>query len=113
MKEKDYKTMTLGEIIQMPEFEKEMERQVKMELDSYKELCQEAVQKKMRVKRFPLMTLLDKDVFHADKMVELYAMSVDKKLVGFSSAERQYIEGIGLVVLGRVLEKLKKEEMKD
>lgn len=109
MTKKELDALTIGDVIAMPEFEKEMARQIEMERDSYDEQCRKAVQQKMRLKRFPLMTLLDKGVFHADKMVELYAMCLDKRLVGFSSAERQYIEGIGLVAFGRVIDKLKKE----
>jgi hypothetical protein len=54
-----------------------------------------------------LDSLRAKGVFNADKLIELYEAILHKSLLGFSSAERRYIESIALVALGRTLESLR------
>ena len=102
MKEEELKGLTLGEVIHMDEFRKEMEWQVSVE-----ERTQTKAIEKGYYKRTPLDSLRAKGVFNADKLIELYEAILNKSLLGFSSTERQYIERIALVVLGRVLKSLR------
>jgi hypothetical protein len=102
MKEEELKGLTLGEVIHMDEFRKEMEWQVSVE-----ERTQTEAIKQGYVNRTPLDSLREKGVFNADKLIELYEAILNKSLLGFSSTERQYIERIALVVLGRVLKSLR------
>ena len=102
MKEEELKGLTLGEVIHMNEFRKEMEWQVSVE-----ERTQTKAIKQGYVNRTSLDILRAKGVFNADKLIELYEAILNKSLLGFSSTERQYIERIALVVLGRVLKSLR------
>ena len=103
MKEEELKWLTLGEVIHMDEFRKEMEWQVSVEERTQTKAIQQGY-----VNRTPLDSLRAKGVFNADKLIELYEAILNKSLLGFSSTERQYIERIALVVLGRVLKSLRK-----
>lgn len=102
MKEEELKGLTLGEVIHMDEFRKEMEWQVSVEERTQTKAIQQGY-----VNRTPLDSLRAKGVFNADKLIELYEAILNKSLLGFSSTERQYIERIALVVLGRVLKSLR------
>lgn len=109
MTEKEFKELKVKDVLAMPLFLDEMQKQIDREQASFNELCDKAVQQKMRVKRFPMMSLIEKGVMTAEKMTELYSRVLDKTLVGFSSAERQYIYGVGFVAFGQTLTKLKEE----
>ena len=102
MKESELKWITLGEVIHMDEFRKEMEWQVSVE-----ENAQTKAIEKGYYNRTPLDSLRAKGVFNADKLIELYEAILHKSLLGFSSAERKYIESIVLVALGRTLQSLR------
>ena len=102
MKEEELKWLTLGEVIHMDEFRKEMEWQVSVEENAQTKAIQQG-----HVNRTPLDSLRAKGVFNADKLIELYEAILHKSLLGFSSQERRYIESIALVVLGRTLESLR------
>ena len=102
MKEEELKGLTLGEVIHMDEFRKEMEWQVSVEERTQTKAIQQGY-----INRTPLDSLRAKGVFNADKLIELYHQILQKTLIGFSSTERQYIERIALVVLGRVLKSLR------
>ena len=102
MKEEELKGLTLGEVIHMEEFRKEMEWQVSVE-----ENAQTKAIEKGHYNRTPLDSLRTKGVFNADKLIELYEAILHKSLLGFSSQERRYIESIALIALGRTLENLR------
>lgn len=102
MKESELKKLTLGEVIHMEEFRKEMEWQVSVEQNAQTKAIEKGY-----YRRTPLDSLRKKGVLNADKLIELYEAILHKSLLGFSSAERRYIESIALVVLGRTLESLR------
>ena len=102
MKEEELKGLTLGEVIHMEEFRKEMEWQVSVE-----ENAQTKAIEKGHYNRTPLDSLRAKGVFNADKLIELYEAILNKSSLGLSSTERKYIESIALIALGRTLENLR------
>lgn len=93
------------DVVRMPMFLKEMERQVAIEQQTQTEAIKRGL-----LKRTPLDRLRERGVFNGEKMVELYEAVMDRSLIGFSAAEREYINRIGLLVFGRVLSKLRNEE---
>ena len=109
MTKDELNALKVADIIKMPEFEKEMERQIAIENDSYDKACREAALQKKRLKRTPVDSLRERDVFNKDMMMQLFEAVLNKALVGFSSAERQYIYGIGMLCFGKVLGDLRKQ----
>ena len=102
MKEEELKKMTVKEVIELPEFLEEMKVQVKIEQDTHTEEIARG-----RLRRTPLDAIRERGVLYADKMVELFASVVAKTLEGYSSSERQYIYGVGMLCFGRVLNRLR------
>lgn len=88
----------------MTDFYKELERQVQLEEDSHTKALEQGM-----LKRTPLDSLREKGVFNAGKLVGLFSSVLDKKLIGFSAVERQYIHSLGMVAFARVMVKLQKE----
>lgn len=107
MTEEDLKQLKVSDVIAMPEFTKEMDRQIHLEQESIATARREAAIKGKRLQRTPVDSLMEKGIFYPEKMVELYSKVVEKALIGFSSMERQYIYGIGYICFGRVLVLLK------
>lgn len=102
MKEEELKKMTVKEVIELPEFLEEMKVQVKIEQDTHTEEIARG-----RLRRTPLDAIREKGVLCAEKMVELFASVVAKTLEDYSSSERQYIYGVGMLCFGRVLNRLR------
>lgn len=102
MKEEELKKMTVKEVIELPEFLEEMKVQVKIEQDTHT-----AEIARGRLRRTPIDAIREKGVLCAEKMVELFASVVAKTLEGYSSSERQYIYGVGMLCFGRVLNRLR------
>lgn len=112
MTKEELQGLKVKDIIVMPEFQTEMEKQIKIENDSYDDACREAALQKRRLRRTPVDSLREKDVYHAEMMCTLFEAVLNKSLVGFSANERQYIYGIGMLCMGKVLATLK-EGIKD
>ena len=109
MKDEEIKKLKVKDIIRMEEFAKEMSRQISIEEGSREEALGEARLRKARLQRTPVDSLIEKGVFNTDRMVDAFEKELEKALIGFSSMERQYIHGVGMVCFGRVLAKLKEE----
>ena len=109
MTKEELNAIKVKDIIRMPEFEAEMQRQIEIENDSYDKACREAAISHRRLKRTPVDTLRERDVFHKDMMMQLFEAVLNKALVGFSANERQYIYGIGMLCFGKVLAELRKQ----
>lgn len=107
MKDEEIKKLTVRDVISMDVFKEEMQVQVRMENESHSRAIREVASKGMVLKRTPLDSLRDKNVLDADTMVQKFAAVVDKSLIGFSSKERAYIYGMGMVCFARVLVRLK------
>ena len=102
MKEEEIKQLKVRDVVAMPEFLEEMERQVEVEQDS-----QTAAIKSGRYMRTPLDRLRERGVFTGEKLVQLYEAVLGKTLIGYSASEREYISRMGLVCFGRVLARLR------
>lgn len=102
MKDEEIKKLTVRDVVTMPEFKEEMERQIAIEEDSHTANIVE-----MRLKRTPLDSLRERGSFKAEKLVQLFTAILKNSLLGFSANEREYIYRMGLVCFGRVLARLR------
>ena len=109
MTHEELKAIKVKDILRMPEFEAEMQRQITIENEMYDSFCREAAVSHKRVKRTVVDSLREREVFNTSTMIDLFEAVLNKALVGFSSAERQYIYGIGMLAFGKVLAKLKEQ----
>lgn len=109
MTQEELNALKVIDIIRMPEFKNEMDRQIGIEDDTYDKFCRQAAVEHKRVKRTVVDTLRERDVFHTDSMMELFEAVLNKSLIGFSSREREYIYGLGMLCFGKVLGELKKQ----
>jgi hypothetical protein len=57
--------------------------------------------------------LIEKGVFEPGQLTQLYAEAMDKKLQGYSSAERKYILEVGGYAFNKTMKELLDEEKKD
>ena len=57
--------------------------------------------------------LMEKGVFEPGQMTQLYAEAMDKKLQGYSSAERKYILEVGGYAFNKTMKELLDEEKKN
>jgi hypothetical protein len=114
MTQEELKALKVRDILTMPEFKEEMARQISIEEESLKKASIEAVSNGCRLQRTPVDRLREREVYNADTMCRLFEAVLNKSLLGFSSAERQYIYGIGMLCFGRILAKLREgAEKKD
>lgn len=102
MTDTEINKLTVSDVLDMAVFHEEMQRQVEIEQDTHTRELQFG-----RLKRTPLDSIRERGAFDGDTMVQLFAAVIDKSLVGFSSAERQYIYGVGMLCFGRVLNRLR------
>lgn len=104
MTEKELKALRVKDVIDMPLFKEQMAVQVRIEEKTQTEAIMYG-----NMLRTPLDALREKGLFCAERMVELFAAVVNKSLIGFSSSERQYIYGVGMLCFGRVLQRLREQ----
>ena len=112
MTDEELKRLTVADIIDRADFVQILGEQIGIELGTREKAMQEARAKKMRLQRNVLDSLIEKDVMKAETMRDVFRAELDKKLIGFSMQERNYIHAIGMLAFGKVLGKLK-QEVKD
>lgn len=101
--------MKVRDVIRMPEFREELERQLQMEQDDHTKAVLRAASSGRRLKRTPLDGLRDRGVFDAEHLVVYFEHILDKSLVGFGASEREYIRGLGMIVFGRLMKRMQKD----
>lgn len=106
----DLKKMTVEQMLDCEEFTKELEQQISIERQHHDKMMREAFMKGLRLQRNPISRLMEREVFNAKDIVELYKRIVCKVLVGFSSTERDYIRRLCLASYQRVVERYKEKE---
>ena len=99
--------MTVEQLLDSKEFRQELELQIQMEDKHHTEMSHQAVAAGLRLQRAPIQRLIEREVFNADDMIELYKRIVCKQLNDFSAAERKYIEQICMMAYWRVVDKNK------
>lgn len=88
----EVKEMTIADVLKKPEFYNNM-KVVISDLENTRKKA--AMMANAPLKRHPIDRLQERGVFEPGQMTVLYANAMDKKLQGYSSAERNFILQIG------------------
>ena len=102
----DLQKMTVREVIETEEFKENMRKAVDIELQTLTDKAYEVMRHGGRLSRSPLNPLMERNVFNADRMTELYMAILNKSLVGFAAAERAYISEVGRQVYNITIKQL-------
>ena len=100
-------TMSVEQLLDSPEYLKELQLQIDMETDHHDTMAREAFSSGQRLQRAPIARLREREVFNAEDMKELYKRMICKQLNGFSSSEREYIKQVCMMAYWRVVQKNK------
>lgn len=106
----DLQKMTVEQLLDSEEYRKELQVQIDRETEHHDRMMREAFTKGLRLKRNPINSLRERDVFNVEDMVAAYKLIIVKLLEGFSSAERDYIRRVCMMAYWRVVERHKKQE---
>lgn len=110
--EKTLKEMTVRDVIEMPEFTKHLQEVIDGEVFNHRKAEVEAITRGMRLQRTAYDSLKERKVMDAETMRELWQALICKTLVGFSAAERNYIDLIGLTAYKRLVIRINEREKK-
>ena len=105
---KTIEQMTVKDVITSDVFREEVQRQMGIE----ERTQTDAIARLGRLNRTPLDRLRERDDFRVDRIIELYAALISKTLLGYSSAERTYINNICMLAMRRTLQRLEGKEKK-
>lgn len=106
----DLKHATIEQLLDSEDFERELILQIKMETEHHDELARQAVKSGLRLQRAPITSLMERGVFDAENIRDIYKHIICKTLNGFSSAEREYVKRLCMMAYWRVVEKNKKSQ---
>ena len=104
----DLKMLTVEQLLDSKQFHDELAMQITMEEKHHTEMSYQAVGAGLRLQRAPIQRLIEREVFNADDIIELYKRIVCKQLNGFSAAEREYIKNVCMMAYWRVVDTNKK-----
>ena len=103
----DIKKMTVEQVLDSEAFERELIKQIENETKHHSEMAKQAFYSGMRLQRAPIQSLIDKGVFDAENVRDIYKHIICKTLQGFSAAEREYIKNVCMMAYWRVVEQNK------
>ena len=103
----DLRKMTVEEVLDSVDFERELIKQIENETKHHSEMAKQAFYSGMRLQRAPIQSLIDKGVFDAENVRDIYKHIICKTLNGFSAAEREYIKNVCMMAYWRVVEQYK------
>lgn len=106
----DLSSMTIEQLLDSEQFERELIQQIEIEAGHHDKMAREAFKSGMRLQRAPITTLREKGVFDAENIRDIYKRIICKTLVGFSASEREYIKNLCMVAYWRTIEKNKKRD---
>ena len=107
--ELDVQHMTIEQLLDSEQFERELIQQIEMEAGHHDKMAQQAFKAGLRLQRAPITRLREQGVFDAENIRDIYKRIICKTLVGFSAAEREYIKNLCMVAYWRTIEKAKKQ----
>ena len=104
----ELKGLTVEQLIDSKEFREELSVQIAIEKKHHTEMSYQAVNAGLRLQRAPIQRLIERGVFDADNIAELYKFLVCKQLTGYSAAEREYIKNLCMMAYWRVVDTYKR-----
>ena len=105
---KTIKKMTVKDVITSDVFREEVQCQMRIEEQSQTD----AIARLGRLKRTPLDRLRERGDFRVKRIIGLYTAIISKTLLGYSAAERTYINNVCLLAMRRTLQRLEEKEKK-
>lgn len=103
---KTIEKMTVKDVITSDVFREEVQRQMIIEEQSQTD----AIARLGRMNRTPLDRLRERGDFRVERIIELYTAIISKTLLGYSAAERTYINNVCLLAMQRTLQRLEGKE---
>ena len=101
-------TMSVEQLLDSPEYLKELQVQIDMETDHHDTMAREAFSSGQRLQRAPIARLREREVFNVEDMTAAYKLIIAKQLDGFSATERDYIKRVCMAAYGEVVARQKK-----
>ena len=99
----DLSMMTVEQVLDNEQFEQELIIQIKNESEHHNEMSKEAFKAGLRLQRAPIVSLMERGVFDAENIRDIFKLMVCKQLRGFSAAEREYIKNLCMMAYWRVV----------
>lgn len=106
----DLKTMTAEQLLDSEDFLKALQVKIDAEKDHHDRMMRVAFTKKLRLQRNPINRLMERGVFNANDIKDIYKLILVKQLQGFSSTEREYVKVLGNIVYGELVDRYKREQ---
>ena len=100
----DLRQMTVEQVLDSVDFERELIKQIENETAHHDQMARQAFSAGMRLQRAPIQSLIDRGVFDAENVRDIYKHIVCKTLTGFSAAEREYIKQVCMMAYARVVD---------
>lgn len=87
--------MTVADILAMPEFRQNVSDYLQKLREARKKATEDAEKRGLRLKK-TLLDWVDEKGYHGGKLATIFGDILDKKAIGFSARERQFINAIGM-----------------
>lgn len=100
----DLRQMTVEQVLDSVDFERELIKQIENEIAHHDQMARQAFSAGMRLQRAPIQSLIDRGVFDAENVRDIYKHILCKTLTGFSAAEREYIKQVCMMAYARVVD---------
>ena len=110
MDKKELKELKVRDVLLMDEFMEHLSQVMDMELAAQEKAGYNASKQGARINRTPLDRLRERKVWEPEQMVEYFGSVLNKSLIGFSAAEREYIYLVGMAAFKRTMQKLQEQE---
>ena len=107
---KELKEMTVRDVLMLDEFKRQMLQVMDGEMAAQEKAAYNASKQGARISRTPQDRLRERKVWEPDLMVEYFGSVLNKSLIGFSAAEREYIYLVGMEAFRRTMKKLQEQE---
>ena len=108
--EKELKEMTVRDVLLQPEYLEQLQEVMDGEVWNQQKAGAEARKQELRIGRTPLDRLREAEVWEAENIRDYFGAVLNKSLVGFGAAEREYINLVGMAAFRRTVVKLKEKE---
>lgn len=93
--EKLLEGLTVADILEMPEFRQNLSDYLHKLREARKKASMDAVNRGLRLKK-TLLDWIDEKGYGAERLASIFRDILDKKAIGFSARERQFINAIGM-----------------
>lgn len=111
MKEKELKKLNVGDVLAMKEYREEMKKVMLSEEQLVRKATNMALYNRAHLCRTSVDRMKEKGVWDVENMTASFSLVMQKKLIGFSKAERDYIYLIGCTAFRQTMKRLGVEKI--